>query len=576
MTSIHTNASSMAAMATLRQLTTSMVRAQDSVATGMRVSEASHNAAYWSISTTMRSDARSIGTVQDALGLTMAKLDVSYAAMTKAIDVASEIKARLVAATANPASAGAIQTEIRELVAQARTQAESAMFAGAKWLSTDIEDIREADAELRTVSMMSSYTRSASGLIETGTIDFDLRATSLFNVGGGGIFEADPRSPRTIGGIRNVTATGGFSTTNLRNGSQAGIAFDFNGPVDLSGGGKVEFDLTVDADNPGDGLPPPLHPGSKKSIEITQALVEAVVPGSGGVIADYRQMAAVLSAALDGKDAYVTLLRDIHGEIIPDRYAIWSSETSGLNGSALSITNLTESVGGLTNNVQSFGTRGNSLSISFLPFKIYESVEISFDFGLNGATQSYGLTREFVDGVLGNDDGEVKGAADMKALLDALIGQPGLVIEANGATDLTIRSDSSDRLNGQKSRIGFSGIKVNVEPIAAFGLEDIDVEANYDLLPAYIAAVDAMVWKATDGAALLGAMKTRVENQRDFASKLLDSINRGISQLVDTDMEKASTRLRALEVQTQLATQALSIANAAPRAMLHLFARQVA
>jgi flagellin-like hook-associated protein FlgL len=41
-------------------------------------------------------------------------------------------------------------------------------------------------------------------------------------------------------------------------------------------------------------------------------------------------------------------------------------------------------------------------------------------------------------------------------------------------------------------------------------------------------------------------------------------------------MERASTRLRALEVQTQLATQALSIANAAPKAMLHLLARQVA
>lgn len=60
--------------------------------------------------------------------------------------------------------------------------------------------------------------------------------------------------------------------------------------------------------------------------------------------------------------------------------------------------------------------------------------------------------------------------------------------------------------------------------------------------------------------------------QRDFTSSLLDSIDRGISQLVDADMEKESTRLQALEVQTQMAMQALSIANASPKAVLQLFA----
>jgi flagellin len=538
----------------------------------MRISEAAHNAAYWSIATTMRSDATAITTVQESLGLSMAKLDVAYSAMTGAVGIASEIKARLVAAAGNQSGAAAIQNEIDQLVKQARTIAESASFAGSNWLSTDIEDIQEAEAGLRTVSMVSSYARSVDGRVVLGSIDLDLRSTSLFNVGGGGIFDADPRSPKTIGGIRSVTSDGAFSATNMRAGSRAMKLFTFSGPVDLSGGGTIEFDLTVDADSPHQGLSAPLSPGSKKGpVLIDRAVVEAVLPGSGGLISTYREMASVLSAALSGTGAYASLVADRDGKIIPDRYAIVSSESSGLDGSAVSISNLTVSVGGLHEFGTSYGTRGNSMTLAFAPFKVYEGVEISFQFELNGSVQSHVISRDFVDGVLGNNDGKVDTVSDMHLLLDALIGQPGLVIQETGPNSLTINSD--DRLNGTRSRIGFSGISVNIEPLAAFGLEDIDVAANYHLLPAYIVAVEAMLQKATSGAAVLGSVKSRMELQRDFTSSMLDSIDRGISQLVDADMEKESSRLKAMNVQMQLAIQALSIANSAPNSLLQLFAR---
>ncbi|MEO1331681.1 MAG: flagellin, partial [Pseudomonadota bacterium] len=41
--------------------------------------------------------------------------------------------------------------------------------------------------------------------------------------------------------------------------------------------------------------------------------------------------------------------------------------------------------------------------------------------------------------------------------------------------------------------------------------------------------------------------------------------------LVDTNMEKASAELQALQVQQQLGTQALSIANSGPQNILSLF-----
>jgi flagellin len=41
--------------------------------------------------------------------------------------------------------------------------------------------------------------------------------------------------------------------------------------------------------------------------------------------------------------------------------------------------------------------------------------------------------------------------------------------------------------------------------------------------------------------------------------------------MVDADMEAASARLQALQVQQQLGVQALSIANQAPQSVLSLF-----
>ena len=52
---------------------------------------------------------------------------------------------------------------------------------------------------------------------------------------------------------------------------------------------------------------------------------------------------------------------------------------------------------------------------------------------------------------------------------------------------------------------------------------------------------------------------------------LTDSIDRGVGQLVDADMNKESTRLQALQVQQQLGIQALSIANGNTQSILSLF-----
>ena len=51
----------------------------------------------------------------------------------------------------------------------------------------------------------------------------------------------------------------------------------------------------------------------------------------------------------------------------------------------------------------------------------------------------------------------------------------------------------------------------------------------------------------------------------------MDSIETGIGQLVDADMNAESTRLQALQVRQQLGVQALSIANQSAQQILQLF-----
>ena len=69
----------------------------------------------------------------------------------------------------------------------------------------------------------------------------------------------------------------------------------------------------------------------------------------------------------------------------------------------------------------------------------------------------------------------------------------------------------------------------------------------------------------------LGTGARRLDIQSEFMSTLIDSFKSGIGALVDADLEEASARLQALQVQQQLGIQALSIANQAPQNILALF-----
>ncbi|KZK91993.1 Flagellin [Pseudovibrio sp. Ad5] len=173
MSSLLTNSSAMVALQTLKGINNSMAETQNRISTGMRVSDASDNAAYWSIATTMKSDNKALSAVQDALGLGAATVDVAFTAMDKAVDVVDEIKAKLTTAKDGTVDKGKIQADIKQLQEQLQTIASSANFSGENWLQQD----KAADNLAKEI--VGSFTRTADGQVEIQNIDVDTSSIVL-------------------------------------------------------------------------------------------------------------------------------------------------------------------------------------------------------------------------------------------------------------------------------------------------------------------------------------------------------------------------------------------------------------
>lgn len=172
-------------------------------------------------------------------------------------------------------------------------------------------------------------------------------------------------------------------------------------------------------------------------------------------------------------------------------------------------------------------------------------------------------------------------------------------VARDGDTTTDIASALVDRINNEAKKAGVSfsaeldtsganpGVKITNKTTASIttttavstggtaggGLESLnslDVSTENGAKAA-LSAIEGMIQTATSAAADFGSSAGRLETQAEFISALTDSLTTGIGSLVDADMEEASARLQALQVQQQLGVQSLSIANQAPQTIMSLF-----
>ncbi|KAA0700065.1 flagellin [Neorhizobium sp. P12A] len=82
-----------------------------------------------------------------------------------------------------------------------------------------------------------------------------------------------------------------------------------------------------------------------------------------------------------------------------------------------------------------------------------------------------------------------------------------------------------------------------------------------DQMSDMISVVDSILKQLTSSAADLGVVSKRVDEQSTFVSQLGDTVTQTVGNLVDTDMDEASSRVSALTAAQQMAVQSVSMAN---------------
>ncbi len=181
---------------------------------------------------------------------------------------------------------------------------------------------------------------------------------------------------------------------------------------------------------------------------------------------------------------------------------------------------------------------------------------------IGGQTASYTVTT--ADVTSGNNSVPDLVAMGLKNSIDTL-GIAGLTVDYDSANpgELSFTNAGANDLavTGQFSNAGSGGL-------GALAALDVSTQANAKTA---LGNIETLITTAINASAAFGSVQSRVDTQKTFVNNLTDSMKAGIGSLVDANMEEASARLQALQVQQQLSTQALSIANQQPQALLSLF-----
>ncbi|MFQ5564099.1 MAG: flagellin [Parvularculaceae bacterium] len=148
-------------------------------------------------------------------------------------------------------------------------------------------------------------------------------------------------------------------------------------------------------------------------------------------------------------------------------------------------------------------------------------------------------------------------------------GASNLVVVAgiDGTTTITV--------SAQDLSVGGANVTVSTDA-TVFAAKDLDGDAVNESITqvaqAEIAAIEASIDNVSRATGALAAGSDALDLQEKILTRVSDALEISIGNLVDADLARESSRLQALQVQQQLAIQALSIANAAPNSILALFA----
>ena len=214
MSSILTNMSAMSAVASLSATQKALATTQSQISTGLKVASAQDNASYWSIATSMRSDIGALGAVGDALNLGTSVVSTAAQAVSSSIGILNQMKDLVVNAQTTGQVNTTIDTQLKQLQAQLRAFSNTATFNGVNLLAT---------SSTAPTNVVTSFSKTAAGVVTVGTTSIGLGTSPLYSVAGG-----SQGSTLGGGGVLDTVAVGGTLGS--------GSGFSIDNMVTSSGG----------------------------------------------------------------------------------------------------------------------------------------------------------------------------------------------------------------------------------------------------------------------------------------------------------------------------------------------------
>ncbi|WP_238372809.1 flagellin [Heliomarina baculiformis] len=187
----------------------------------------------------------------------------------------------------------------------------------------------------------------------------------------------------------------------------------------------------------------------------------------------------------------------------------------------------------------------------------------------------------FAERVAFAQGGTAEVRADIQNELDELVARINTSISqatfngtslVEGTATVTVVTGISRSAAGSISTTTITFSQQDLGAIAStLGAIDLTTASTTALMQTALQEAETQLDAAIVSATALGIAEKSIETQKEFLGALTDTLDSGVGSMVDADMEQEAARLQSLQVQQQLATQSLSIANQAPQNILSLF-----
>ena len=205
MSSLLTNTSAMTALQNLSATQKNLTQTQSQISSGLAVANASDNAAYWSISTSMKSDVSALGAVTSALNLGASVLSTATSAMNSVETILKQMKADIVTAQTSGTNASQVQSDITAQQQSLISIMGSASFNGVNLL----------DGSTSTTNIVNSFSRSLTGTT-TGVLTVDTANIALGGAGSAaGLLGGSLGLTNSTGTDNSTATTGAYAADSL-------------------------------------------------------------------------------------------------------------------------------------------------------------------------------------------------------------------------------------------------------------------------------------------------------------------------------------------------------------------------